>query len=430
MDNYLDHRWPKGPGVQPPPVPSGRTAAPRKKRGRSPWRWLAPLLGAALCLVLLGGVCFWAVNCIADMLAQIPNELPDDPRPWASRAVELDPISDWTPEDLPWGSPDPSVALSTSRTGPALSGREVYQEALSSLVCVEAAHTSPFDGLSTGTGIVVAGSGYVVTNYHIIEDALSIQVQLLAGPSRYFDASVIGFDEGFDLAVLKFDPDGVALSPARLGDSDELAVGDRVYALGNPMGYLRGSMSTGVVSALDRDDDASGSPLGLIQTDAALNPGSSGGALLNESGQVVGITCAKITGLSREGGEPVEDAVVLEGMGLAIPISDAIPFLNHILATGESWRPAMGITCVAAEVDGRQGIQVRSVDGSAAREAGLRRGDLILAANGVDTTTLAGLRRVLYRAGAEEEVSFTVLRGGQELEISFPLMDSLKQDQG
>ncbi len=430
MDNYLDHRWPKGPGVQPPPVPSGRTAAPREKNRRSPWRWLAPVLGAALCLVLLGGVCFWAANGIADMLAQIPNELPDDPRPWTSRAVELDPDPDWSPEDLPWGNPDPSVTLSTLGTGPALSGREAYQRALPALVCVEAAHISRFDGISTGTGVIVAESGYVVTNYHIIEDAHNIQVQLLAEPSRYFDASVIGFDQEFDLAVLKFDPDGAALAPAPLGDSDELAVGDRVYAVGNPMGYLWGSMSTGVVSALGRDDDASGSALGLIQTDAALNPGSSGGALLNESGQVVGITCAKITGLSREDGEPIEDAVVLEGMGLAIPISDAIPFLNHILATGESWRPAMGITCAAATVDGRQGIQVRSVDGASAREAGLRRGDLILAANGVDTTTLAGLRRVLYRAGAEAEVSFTVLRGGEELEISFPLMDSLKQDRG
>jgi len=385
-----------------------------------------PLLSAVLCLALLGGVCFWAVNGLSDILTQLPDSLPDDPRPWNSRPVENDP--DWSPEDLPWGNPDPSVALSTRSAGPALSGREVYQRVLPALVYVRAAQASRFDGASMGTGVVVSQSGYIVTNYHIIEDTVSIQVQLLDGPSRYFDASVIGFDQEFDLAVLKFDPEGTELTPAQLGDSDLLAVGDRVYAVGNPMGYLQGSMSTGVVSALNRDEDASGSALGLIQIDAVLNPGSSGGALVNESGQVVGITCAKITGLARESGESIDKAVVLEGMGLAIPVSDAIPFVNHILASGESWRPAMGITCSAATVDGRQGIQVKSVTGASAREAGLRQGDLILSAGGVDTTSLAQLRRVLYRAGAESEVSFTVLRGGEELVISFPLMDSLKQN--
>ena len=194
------------------------------------------------------------------------------------------------------------------------------------------------------------------------------------------------------------------------------------------MGYLLGSMSVGVVSALDRDEDAFGSALGLIQTDAVLNPGNSGGALLNESGQVVGITCAKITGIERESGDSIDDAVVLEGMGLAIPISDAIPFVNHILATGETWRPVMGITCSAATVDGRRGIQVAEVTGDVAREAGLKKGDLILSANGRDVATLVQLRRVLYRTGAGGEVVCSVLRSGEELEITFPLADSMKQD--
>ena len=170
--------------------------------------------------------------------------------------------------------------------------------------------------------------------------------------------------------------------------------------------------------------------MGLIQIDAPINPGNSGGALVNESGQVVGITCAKITGVEQEDGGSIQDAVVLEGMGLAIPISDAIPFLNHILATGESWRPAMGIQCAAAQVDGRKGILVDKITADPPRAAGLRRGDLILTANGVEVTTLAQLRRVLYRTGAEEELTCTVLRRGQELTISFPLTDSLKQDRG
>lgn len=427
MDNYLSHRWPQGPGVQPPPVP--HPAALRRpvpvRRSRSPRRWLVPAVCIALCLALLGGISFWAVNGLAALLSSVEFRDPfgDPPR----TSWQLPDQSDWSPEDLPWGEPDPSVSLAVEpAAGSALSGRDVHQRVLPSIVYVEATakgHTGAF----SGTGVVVTGSGYVLTNYHIIEEGVGLRVQLLDRPDYYFSAQVIGFDEEFDIAVLKFDPDGVEITPAQLGDSDQLMVGDRVYAVGNPMGYLLGSMSVGIVSALNRDEDASGSPLGLIQTDASLNPGNSGGALLNEAGQVVGITCAKITGLVREDGDTVENAAVLEGMGLAIPISDAIPFVNHILATGESWRPAMGITCSAAQVNGRRGVRVAEVTNAAAREAGLREDDLIVAANGSQITSLVELRRVLYRTGADSQLTCTVLRGGEELEITFPLMDSLKQ---
>ena len=429
MDNYLNHRWPQGPGVQPPPVPGWPGAELQPKKKSSPRRWLVPLVSILLVVSLLGGVCFWAVNGIASMLSQMEPALPDDPRPWVSRHLEGG--SDWSAGDLPWGDPDPSVSLSAQPAGPAVTGREAYDAALPTLVSVETAHTNPLEG-SVGTGVVVERSGYVVTNYHIIEDSVKIRVGLLDGPGKLFDAKVIGFDEAFDIAVLKFDPDGLDLTPARLGDSDALSVGDLVYAVGNPMGYLTGSMSMGIVSALDRELDQEESrtkgALGLIQIDAPINPGNSGGALLNQSGQVVGITCAKITGVVRDHGEAIDDAVVLEGMGLAIPISDAIPFLNHILATGESWRPAMGIQCAADQIDGRKGIRVAEITADAPKEAGLRAGDLILTANGVPVTTLAQLRRVLYRTGAEGELTCTVLRAGEERTITFPLMDSLKQD--
>lgn len=426
MDNYLNHRWPKGPGIQPPPVPAGAGAPARTKKKSSPRRWVVPLVCILLCVALLGSVCFWAVNGIAEMLAQMePPTLPDDPRPHISRSIGG---SDWSPDDLPWDDPDPSVELSAQAAGPALSGREAYQSVLPSLVCVEAVHADRFEGISMGTGVVVTDTGYVVTNYHIIDETVSIRISLLDDSYRYFPAKVVGFDEEFDLAVLKFDPAEAALTPAVLGDSDQLAVGDWVYAVGNPMGYLLGSMSVGVVSALDRDEDASGSALGLIQTDAVLNPGNSGGALINESGQVVGITCAKITGVERENGDSLSDAVVLEGMGLAIPITDAIPFVNHILATGKTWRPAIGIQCAAAEMDGRRGIRVAEVTGDAPKEAGLRENDLILTANGTPVASLVELRRVLYRTGADETLYCTVLRGGEIIDISFRLMDSLAQE--
>lgn len=432
MDNYLSYRWPQGPGLQPPPVPSGDPLPPPRRPRRSLRRRLLSIVSILLCLSLLGGICFWAVNGIAGMVSQIEPPQPDDRQPQPSRQTALE--SDWTPADLPWGQPDPSVSLSVQSAGAVLTSRRIYQQTLPSLVEVEATHKAAqglenswqFQERSGGTGIILTRSGYVLTNYHIIDGAIRVQLRLLDGGAQY-DAQVIGFEKEFDIAVLKFDPAGAQLTPARLGDSDELAVGDWVYAVGNPMGSLLGSMSMGIVSALDRDEDAFGSALGLIQIDAPLNPGNSGGALLNESGQVVGITCAKVTGVLQEDSEAIEDSVVVEGIGLAIPMSDAIPFVNRILATGESWRPAMGILCSAAAVDGQRGVKVNQVTGDPAREAGLKRGDLILAANGRPVSSLVELRRVLYRTGVEGEVTFTILRSGAQREITFALADSLEQ---
>lgn len=429
MDNYLSHRWPQGPGVQPPPVP--HPAALRRpvpvRRSRSPRRWLVPAVCIALCLALLGGISFWAVNGLAALLSSVEFRDPFGDPPWTS--WQLPDQSDWSPEDLPWGEPDPSVSLAVEpAAGSALSGRDVHQRVLPSIVYVEATakgHTGAF----SGTGVVVTGSGYVLTNYHIIEETDYIEVMLLSDRGRTMHpAQVIGFDEDFDIAVLKFDGEGLGLTPARLGDSDLLAVGDPVYAEGNPLGYLTGSMTEGIVSALERESEVNSDGMGMIQTSAALNPGNSGGALVNGQGQVVGITSAKITGLMRERDESLEDAAVLENIGLALPITDILPFVNRILATGRSWRPSIGITCFESTVDGRNGLQVKSVEkGVPAREAGLREGDLIVSANGRPVPTLTDLRRAIYRAGLDGEFHCVVVRDGAEVPVSFALVDKLEE---
>ena len=312
--------------------------------------------------------------------------------------------------------------------GSALSGRDVHQRVLPSIVYVEAT-AKGHPGAFSGTGVVVTGSGYVLTNYHIIEETDYIEVMLLSDRGRTMHpAQVIGFDEDFDIAVLKFDGEGLGLTPARLGDSDLLAVGDPVYAEGNPLGYLTGSMTEGIVSALDRESEVNSDGMGMIQTSAALNPGNSGGALVNGQGQVVGITSAKITGLMRERDESLEDAAVLENIGLALPITDILPFVNRILATGRSWRPSIGITCFEATADGRNGLQVESVEkGVPAREAGLREGDLIVSANGRPVPTLTDLRRAIYRAGLDGEFHCVVVRDGAEVPVSFALVDKLEE---
>ena len=429
MDNYLSHRWPQGPGVQPPPVP--HPAALRRpvpvRRSRSPRRWLVPAVCIALCLALLGGISFWAVNGLAALLSSVEFRDPfgDPPR----TSWQLPDQSDWSPEDLPWGEPDPSVSLAVEpAAGSALSGRDVHQRVLPSIVYVEATAKGSL-GAFSGTGVVVTGSGYVLTNYHIIEETDYIEVMLLSDRGRTMHpAQVIGFDEDFDIAVLKFDGEGLGLTPARLGDSDLLAVGDPVYAEGNPLGYLTGSMTEGIVSALERESEVNSDGMGMIQTSAALNPGNSGGALVNGQGQVVGITSAKITGLMRERDESLEDAAVLENIGLALPITDILPFVNRILATGRSWRPSIGITCFEAAADGRNGLQVKSVEkGVPAREAGLREGDLIVSANGRPVPTLTDLRRAIYRAGLDGEFHCVVVRDGAEVPVSFALVDKLEE---
>jgi S1-C subfamily serine protease len=436
MDNYLNYRWPKGPGVQPPPMPdlSSQPVPRRAPRRRTARQWAVSAVCVVLVLALLGSISFWAVNGLANLLADADFSGGGSGRdPGAHRTFPVpsggEEESDWSLDDLPWGDPDPEVQLSVEPAqGNVLSGRDIHTKVLPSIVYVEAQGGGGLNrSLYAGTGIVVTATGYVLTNFHIIEDTSKVQVMLVDDQTTYYDAQVIGVDEEFDLAVLKFDGEGLGLAPARLGDSDALAVGDRVYAEGNPMGYLLGSMSAGIVSALDRDDEVDGGGMVMIQTDTPLNPGNSGGALVNEYGQVVGITSAKITGLVTERNEAIEDAAVIENIGLALPMSDILPFVNRMIATGKSWRPSIGITCSQAVEDGRQGIKVAEVEEDApAFAAGLQPDDLIISANGERVTDLAGLRRMIYRTGADEQLHCVVVRDGEELTISFGLIDKLE----
>lgn len=412
MDNYLSYRWPSGsdgrPGDLPMP-PRRRKRDSGREDGLRLWQWF--LIG--LCVVLgIGVIASASFLIIAITTARMnPSAVRPsaDPRP----AYTEQPFENWSPEDLPWTAPAPGVFLALAQgEGETLSAAQIYDKALPSVVCVTADLKSG-RGYKTGTGFIVESSGYILTNFHIIDEGSALEIMLLSDNSVY-EARVVGYDEEFDLAVLKID--GQDLPAAELGDSDGLAVGDPVYAIGNPMGYLYGSMTNGIVSALGRDNtDANG--LALIQTSAPLNSGNSGGPLLDASGRVVGITSAKITG--------VEEDTVIEGLGLAIPTTDLLPFVNRILATGASWRPSIGITCVVASVGDRTGIKVQEVTADTAYEAGLRPGDLIVAANGRETPTLAALRRILYTTGVEGTVTCTVLRGGEELELTFALIDTL-----
>ena len=207
------------------------------------------------------------------------------------------------------------------------------------------------------------------------------------------------------------------LTPARLADSDRLQVGDQVYAIGNPMGYLYGTMTDGIVSSLAREVEVDSHDMTLIQTSAALNSGNSGGALVDAYGQVVGITSAKITG--------VTDDVVTEGIGLAIPITDSLPFLNYIIQTGDTCRPALGVLCDISTVEGRQRVVISEITPGSPAEGLLQPGDEVIALNGRPFQTFYQLTRVLYATGVGNPVELTVLRDGEKIKVSVILYDSL-----
>ena len=402
VSNHLSHRWPQG---EPRPIHYHYTS------DRRPRRLGKALLVVSLCLVAAAALVFGGYLG----MVHLANSLADAQRgsfaPRPSSHVEVN--ANWDPADLPWAQPDPNVSIFVhDQDTQVLTSNQIYDQVLPSVVCVTADQGN--GSASVGSGVVLTQSGYIVTNFHIIQGGVSLNVSMLSSTANY-DAKLVGYDEELDLAVLKIEAQG--LVPARLGSSDQLSVGDSVYAIGNPMGYLHGTMTEGIISSPTRTIPVDGQDMNLLQTSAALNSGNSGGALTNAYGQVVGITSAKITG--------VENDTVIEGLGLVIPINDTIPFLNQMIHTGQSFRPSLGILCQEVQMDDTSGVYVVSTTADTPAHEALLEGDVILAANGVDTPTLYALTRVLNDTGVGNQVELSVLRDGGVLSISITLYDRL-----
>ena len=402
VSNHLSHRWPQG---EPRPIHYHYTS------DRRPRRLGKALLVVSLCLVAAAALVFGGYLG----MVHLANSLADAQRgsfsPRPSSHVEVN--ANWDPADLPWAQPDPNVSIFVhDQDTQVLTSNQIYDQVLPSVVCVTADQGN--GSASVGSGVVLTQSGYIVTNFHIIQGGVSLNVGLLSSTANY-DAKLVGYDEELDLAVLKIEAQG--LVPARLGSSDQLLVGDSVYAIGNPMGYLHGTMTEGIISSPTRTIQVDGKDMNLLQTSAALNSGNSGGALTNAYGQVVGITSAKITG--------VENDTVIEDLGLVITINDTIPFLNQMIHTGQSFRPSLGILCQEVQMDDTSGVYVVSTTADTPAHEALLEGDVILAANGVDTPTLYALTRVLNDTGVGNQVELSVLRDGGVLSISITLYDRL-----
>lgn len=291
----------------------------------------------------------------------------------------------------------PSLIELASREN-AMSIPEIVEKITPSVVGISSA-------AGTGSGIIMSEDGYIITNAHVVENSDAVSV-LLHDDSEH-NAIIIGTDKRTDLAVIKIN--APSLVPAEFGNSDELVVGETVIAIGNPLGFdFYGSVTGGIISGLERSLTIDDVTLTLIQTDAAINGGNSGGPLVNSYGQVIGINSAKVAG------------TIAEGMGFAIPMNNAKPIVDDLINNGYvTGRPLIGIS--GFDIDERtskyynmpMGVYVAQLaPSSPASIAGIRVGDVIVGINGEQITTMNGLNEVKNKFSPNDTVTLSVSRNG------------------
>lgn len=300
----------------------------------------------------------------------------------------------------------------------AISWQDVYEKVMPSVVSITCYDSR---SASSGTGVIMNASGYIITNAHVVEDAQRINVLLSDG--RALEARCVGADALSDLAVLRVN--AIDLTPAEFGDSSSLRVGDEVVAIGDPLGVeLRGTMTNGIISGINRDIKSGNRTLTLLQTTAALNTGNSGGPLVNCYGQVVGINTMKIGDYASQSG--------VEGLGFAIPMSTVKDVVEQLIRNGYvEGRPSLGI-------DGRmvsgfyqyyyrlpEGLMITSIDAdSDAYAKGLQTSDIILYAGGRQITSADALNEVINGCQVGDAIELVIYRAGREYRIDVTIMEA------
>lgn len=313
---------------------------------------------------------------------------------------------------------DSSNSSDNYDTADGMAGEDIYKKVNPSVVSVI---STTSEGTGSGSGVIMSKDGYIITNNHVVDGAQSVSVQLSDGTS--LDAEIIGTDEQTDLAVIKVTPTS-DLTAAEFGDSDELEPGEYAYAIGSPGGVqFANTITGGRISAINRDLTVNDRVMTLIQTDASINNGNSGGALINKYGQVVGITSAKLSGNAF-------GSATVEGMGFAIPINTAKDIVDELIQNGYvSGRPSIGITGQNVEsADGKvSGVQVYSIDSRAkAASEGLQVGDVITAVDGTPTPDMDKVNELKQdkKAGDKQTLSVYRISTGKTLNITITLTDS------
>ena len=369
-------------------------------------------LGGIVTSYLLSSESPWQIS---SALAQIPNVRQDPPITLASPAF-ADAANQLTPEELT----HIHVYEITNRSVVNVNTRFESHDRFFPMLSAQ--------GEGSGSGSVIDKNGHVLTNYHVVEDAQEIQVTLYGG--KAYPASLIGYDPGHDIAILKIDAPPELLFPITFGTSQNLKVGQRVYALGNPFG-LEGTMTTGIISNLNRTLPSRVEGLdmkSIIQTDAALNPGNSGGPLLDTSGRMIGMNVA----IATKSGQNA-------GLGFAIPVSRITRFIPELIASGKVTRPDIGIVAVNETDKGLQVVQMNP--GGPAERAGLRgwgkrevkhgplvmttndssKADYIVAIDGQPVSKGDALNEKIEEHRPGDTVVLSILRDGQPTQISVTL---------
>ncbi|MDE6798219.1 MAG: trypsin-like peptidase domain-containing protein, partial [Ruminococcus sp.] len=327
----------------------------------------------------------------------------------------------------------------------ALTTEEVVQKVLPSVVGVESEFTvtsnnngyyygfgmpTTSTATGTGTGVVITEDGYIVTNAHVIYDSeygagLSEKITVHMNDDNSYEAEVVGYDTDCDLAVLKIDATG--LTSAEFGDSDSLMLGESVIAIGNPLGFdLKNTVTSGIVSGLNRNITINDKAMNLIQTDTAINSGNSGGPLINKYGQVIGINSSKMSASYGEAS--------IEGIGFAIPSNETSKIIDDLMSYGYvTGKPQLGISCqdvtenVSRMYNMPVGVYITEVSaGSASEKAGLQSGDIITAVDGMEVSTAEELNAQKNTHSAGDTITVTYVRNGNEKTTEITL-DEIKK---
>jgi len=334
----------------------------------------------------------------------------------------------WAADNLLNGGSSSSSASTTGfdlkdATGSKMTVQEISDKVSDSIVDITTESVSTDQWIQNyvtegaGSGIIIKSNGYILTNNHVIEDANSIYVTL--SNDKKYKATVVGADSQSDLAVLKISATG--LTPVTMGKSSQLNVGDLAVIIGNPLGELGGTVSAGIISALDREVTIDDMPMTLIQTDASVNPGDSGGGMFNQYGQLVGIIVAKSSGTD------------VEGIGFAIPIDSATDVISSLIKNGKvEGRASTGMSYidVTSEEEATQyglsqtGVYIKQVSGTNAKNAGFESGDLVYKVAGTKIDSISTLKSIIMDHKAGDKIKYVVVRNGTRVDITFTLSES------
>jgi len=399
-----------------PPIHTYPDPEPLKPKKQKKQRLGLKITALALCCSLLGGLLgAGGVILFQQMNKDEPEETAQPPQTENVTAILQ-------------GIRETAVIETVSiETGKEMTPAEVYAANVRSTVGITTSITKTnYWGYETtsaaaGSGFVLTEDGYIITNYHVVQNSDSITVSTYDGES--YEAELIGYYESLDTAVLKVEAEG--LVPVILGNSDQINVGDSVVAIGNPLGELTFSLTVGAISAKDREITLSGTgTMDLLQTDCAINSGNSGGALFNLYGEVIGITNAKYSSSS--------SGASIDNIGFAIPINDVVGVVESIIEKGYISKPYMGVTVsdVSAEAQAYgipQGAAIQSVVAeSPAEKAGLQQGDVVTEVDGTEITGSQDLVDVVGVCEVGDELHLEVYRQGEIHKITVIIEESIQ----